>query len=251
MVNPMDLSGRRVLVTGASSGIGKACAILVAELGASVVLVGRNKERLDDTFSKLEGDVHLSVPFYLTVLDEIKSVFVEACSNGLKLDGLVHAAGILPLLPIQAITQKQIVQAMSINYFSFLLLAKFFSKKPFSNSGSIVAVSSVASVKGWESGTLYCGTKGALDSSIRAMALDLTTKKIRVNSVLPSYIQTPMLDDTALIIGDDALRSRILKQPLGLGYPEDVANAVAFLLSYAARFITGTQLVVDGGYLAQ
>ena len=142
-------------------------------------------------------------------------------------------------------------EAMDINYFAFLELVKWFSKKKYSTGGSVVGISSVSGAAGWMGGALYGGTKGAMDSSVRSLAIELATKNIRVNSIVPSNIRTPMLDDMISVGGEDAVRQILVKQPLGLGEPEDVAHAVAFLLSDAARFITGTQLVVDGGYLAQ
>jgi NAD(P)-dependent dehydrogenase (short-subunit alcohol dehydrogenase family) len=140
---------------------------------------------------------------------------------------------------------------MKTNYWAFLEMVKHFSKTKYASGGSVVAVSSVSARVGWPGGSLYCGSKGALDASMRALALELVPKKIRVNSVVPSNIRTPMFDEIVSIGGDEATQQILAKQPLGLGEPEDVAQAVAFLLSDAARFITGTQLVVDGGYLAQ
>ena len=115
----------------------------------------------------------------------------------------------------------------------------------------MVAISSVSAQAGWLGGSLYCGSKGALDASVRALAIELAAKNIRVNSVVPSNIRTPMLDGMISVGGDEAEKVIQARQPFGIGDPYDVAHAVAFLLSDAARFITGTNLVVDGGYLAQ
>ena len=143
------------------------------------------------------------------------------------------------------------IDVFNINYFSFIELVKQYSKRKYSNGGSIVAVSSISSFVGLKGSSVYCGSKGALDSSIRALALELAAKKIRINSVAPSNIKTDMLDSVVNIIGKESQDTMVAKQPLGLGYCEDIANAVAFLLCDASRFITGTSLVVDGGYLAQ
>lgn len=251
MFNPMNLAEKRILVTGASSGIGRACAVVTAQLGATVVLTGRNQERLDATLSQLDGVGHIAIPFDLSNLEEIESLFDIACEVGNKLHGLVHAAGVRPALPIQAVSVAQMHAVMTTNYWAFLELTKIFTKKKYSAGGSIVALSSVSAFAGWSGGSLYCGSKGALDASMRALALELVPKKIRVNSVVPSNIRTPMFEDGTETASQASMSALLSKQPLGLGDPEDVANAVAFLLSDAARFITGTQLVVDGGYLAQ
>lgn len=250
MLNPLDLTGRRILVTGASSGIGRACAVLISQLGASVVLVARDVARLHDTQRMLFGSGHVVLPFDLADLDHYDDLFKQG-TEGSKLSGLVHAAGVCPALPVQALSRDVIRQAFEINVYAFIELVKRFSKKKYSEGGSLVAISSVAALSGWTGGGVYCGTKGALDATVRSLAVELVSKKIRVNSVLPSNIMTPMLEEMLSIGGEAAEAAIIAKQPLGIGEPLDVANAVAFLLSDAARFITGTHLVVDGGYLAQ
>lgn len=251
MNNPMDLTGRRILVTGASSGIGRACAVTAASLGARTVLVARDQGRLEETLGMLAGQGHLIVPCDLGKLDEIASVFDIACKEGDKLNGLVHAAGIGPATPIQVVTPRVMNEVMTINFFSFMEMVRLFTRKRFSNGGSIVAISSVSGVVGWQGVSLYGASKGAIDSAVRALAIELAPRGFRVNSIVPSNIQTPMFDAIIAVGGETARDQIAAKQPLGLGEPEDVANAAAFLLSQASRFITGTQLVVDGGYLAQ
>ena len=250
MHNPMDLTGRRILITGASSGIGRACAILASRLGASVVLVARDERRMDETLCQMLGSGHLAISFDLGALEQYEVLF-KRCASEQKLHGIVHAAGICQVMPIQSVSQNMMRDSMNINYFAFMELVKWFSKKKYSTGGSVVGISSVSGFAGWLGGSLYSGTKGAMDSSVRSLAIELALKNIRVNSVVPSNIRTPMLDEITSVGGDDAVREILAKQPLGFGGPEDVAHAVAFLLSDAARFITGTQLVVDGGYLAQ
>lgn len=250
MLNPMDLTGKRILVTGASSGIGRACSILAGRLGASVVLVARDEKRLAETMTQMPKGEHTLMPFDLKELDRYEELFVR-CASEQKLSGIVHAAGIGPAMPIQSVSLAAMREVMNINYFAFMELVKWFSKKKYSSGGSVVGISSVSGSAGWQGGSLYSGSKGAMDSSVRSLAVELAPKKIRVNSVVPSNIHTPMLDEMLSVAGDEAVRQVLAKQPLGIGEPEDVAHAVAFLLSDAAKFITGTQLVVDGGYLAQ
>ncbi len=253
MYNPMDLTGKRILVTGASSGIGRECAVVLSRLGAEIALVARNRQKLNETFEIIQNQQqhHLIIPFDLAEVEKIESVFATVCSDGRKLDGFVHAAGISALIPLQVTTLKTVQDIFNINFTAFVMLAKQFAKKKYSTGGSIVGISSVAARSGQPSLSIYCGSKGALEATIRALALELVSKKIRVNSVVPSYIRTSMQEEAAQTLPEEAYQRIVAKHPMGLGNPEDVALAVAFLLSDAARFITGTHLVVDGGYLAQ
>lgn len=242
MINPMDLTGKRILVTGASSGIGRACAVLCSELGASVVLTGRRADALDETWRRMENqDRHLIFPCDITSAADV----AEIVKAGGKIDGLVHAAGIGPMCPIGFVEEDEIQRVMKTNYFSFLELMKHYSKAK--NRGeklSVVAIASIASLAGWGGVSVYSGSKGALVASVRALAMELAPKGVRVNAISPGHIKTPMLDAS----NEAALAA---KQPLGLGLPEDVASVAAFLLSDDARLVTGINLPVDGGYLAQ
>lgn len=248
-MKPYDLTGKRILVTGASSGIGRACAICAAELGASVVITGRRADALRVTLSMCAGSGHLIVAGDISSPDFVR---VLAESAG-KLDGLVHAAGIGPMCPVGMLTEDHVEMVMRTNYYSFLELVKYYSKNKYRNAHfSIVAVSSVSSSSGWGGGVVYCGSKGALSSSVRALAMELAPRGIRVNAVCPSNIRTPMYEAGASAMNDeDSLKELIKKQPLGLGEPEQVGWPVCFLLSEASSFITGVNLPVDGGYLAQ
>lgn len=246
----MDLSDRRILVTGASSGIGRSCAILAAELGASVVLTGRRSDALDETLRRMVNrDRHLIYPCDITDFATIDGL-VKAAG---KIDGLVHAAGIGPMCPIGFVDEAHVQSVMKTNYFAFLELMKHYSKaKNRAEKLSVVAVSSVSALAGWGGVVVYCGSKGALNASVRALAMELAPKGIRVNAVCPSNIRTPMYEAGAADLNDEAgLAALKAKQPLGLGEPEQVASAICFLLSDAASFVTGVNLPVDGGYLAQ
>ena len=250
MYNPMELTGKRILVTGASSGIGRACAIMLADLGASVVLTGRRADALDETWRRMENkDAHLIYPCDITDANAV----ADLVKNTGKLDGLVHAAGIGPMCPIGFVNDVEIQRVMKTNYFSFLELMKHYSKvKNRSDRLSVVAISSVSALAGWGGGVVYCGSKGALSASVRALAMELAPKGVRVNAVCPSNIKTPLYDAGAADMNnEEGLSALKAKQPLGLGLPEQVASVVAFLLSDAASFITGVNLPVDGGYLAQ
>ena len=244
-----SLSDRRILITGASSGIGRACAICAAGLGATVIVTGRREDALVETLSKCKGEGHLSIAGDITSSEFVTDLVLKAG----KIDGLVHAAGIGPTCPIGMLTQDHINAVMRTNYLSFLELMKFYSRIKYRSSHlSVVAISRVASCRGWGGVTVYCGSKGALSSSVRALAVELAHKGVRVNAVCPSNIKTPLYQSGAVDLNDaDSLKELLKKQPLGLGEPEQVAWPVCFLLSDAASFITGVNLPVDGGYLAQ
>lgn len=245
-----DLTDKRILVTGASSGIGRACAVCAAELGAWVVLTGRREDALRDTLAQMpDGDRHLVLAGDIGEPSFVRSLLDSAA----KLDGLVHAAGICPAIPVGVMDSLAIADSMRVNYFAFMELMRLCSKRKYTNDGfSAVAVSSVSAEVGWSGGALYSGSKGALSAAVRALALELAPKGIRVNAVCPSNIKTPMFDSLAGDMNDEAgIAALKAKQPLGIGIPKQVAMPVCFLLSSAASFITGVNLPVDGGYLAQ
>ena len=248
-MNLFSLIGKRILVTGASSGIGRACAIVASQLGATVVMSARRDCALQETLSRCAGDGHLIIAGDIAS----PSFILGLVENSGKLDGLIHAAGIAPMCPLAMLTQEQLDSVMKINYYAFLELMKGYSKKKYRHDRfSAVAISSVSASVGWAGGTAYCGTKGALSASVRALALELATKGVRINAICPSNIKTPLYDVGTSGINDaESLKELIKRQPLGLGYPEQVAWPACFLLSDAASFITGIDLPVDGGYLAQ
>lgn len=244
----VDLNGKRILITGASSGIGRACAIQAAALGADIVLTGRRLEALEETRRQMsESECHQIITGDLSDFEFIQQLVKDAG----RLDGLIHAAGVCPTVPIGMINAERLQDSVKTNYFAFLELMKFYSKQKFINEGfSAVAVSSVSAEVGWAGGALYSGSKGALSAAVRALALELAPKGIRVNAVCPSNIKTPLFDSFVGSRNDEALAKLKEKQPLGIGRPEQVAAPVCFLLSSAASFITGVNLPVDGGYLA-
>lgn len=252
MINPMDLKGKNIMVTGASSGIGKGIAIYLSKLEANVIMLARNKERLEEVYSELSPGNHSYHILDLCNLDEIESMMECVCKDGLKLNGLVHSAGISLTMPLQYLKMSDLKNIMSVNFYSFMELVKQFSKNKFhENDSSIVAISSISSKVGARGLSAYCASKGALESAVRSMALDLAPKKIRINTVAPGMIKTQIYDALKEIVNNTDFEAELKKrQILGIGKPEDVANAVAFLLCDASKFITGTTIIVDGGYMA-
>jgi NAD(P)-dependent dehydrogenase (short-subunit alcohol dehydrogenase family) len=252
MINPMDLNGKNVMVTGASSGIGKGIAIFLSKLGANVIMVARNEQRLKDAYNELEPGNHSYYLLNLNNLDRIESMIENVCHDGRKLNGLVHSAGISTTMPLQYLKLSDLNNIMSVNFYSFVELVKHFSKKKYNdNGGSVVAISSISSKVGARGLTAYCASKGALESAVRSMALDLAPKKIRINSVAPGMIETQIYDGLKELVNNKDFEADLKKrQIMGVGKPEDVAYASAFLLSDASKFITGTSMIVDGGYTA-
>ena len=252
-INPMDLSGKRILITGASSGIGRACAILTARLGASVVISGRRSEALADTLKAFpSADGHLCVSDDLSTENAATRIVNSATAEG-RLDGVVHAAGLELAAPIKMTDMSEARRLYEVNCLAFLELVKVCTGRRYANPGfSAVAVSSIAAFAGWNGVSAYAASKGGISACVRALAIELAPKGFRVNAVCPSNIKTPMFDRLTESLDEAHVRTAVIqKQPLGIGMPEQVASAVCFLLSQASSFITGVNLPVDGGYLAQ
>jgi len=251
IVNPMDLTGRMILVTGGSSGIGRGTAIRLSELGARVIVVGRNRERLDETMASLAGEDHIAQEFDLSRVEEIPDWLQKLTAETGPLDGIVHCAGISLNIPLRVLSVKALRETLNINLEAAFMLARGFRrKKVCREGGALVFLSSVAALRGAGGLTAYAASKGAILSLTRSLAVELIPDKLRVNCVVPSFVDTPMYDSAKDAIGEQQLEQLIKLQPLGLGRPVDVANVIAFLLSGAARWITGEAFVVDGGYLA-
>lgn len=252
MINPLDLTDRVVAVTGASSGIGLAVAVLLSKLGARVVLIGRNIGRLSAASGQLEGIGHRTEEIDLSDLDSLTVAIRRISLEMGPLSGLVHCAGTQLTRPLRMLNSAEINSLMHVNVNAALMLAKAYRQKGVhTEPGSIVFMSSVMGLVGVPGNALYCASKGALSSMARALALELAGEGIRVNAIAPGYVRTPMLQALEDSIGTEKLLEIERMHPLGLGEATDVAHAVAFLLADTSRWITGTTLVVDGGYTAR
>lgn len=248
----MQMTGKTVLVTGASSGIGRATAILVSDLGARIILVGRNEAGLEETRTKLAGTEHILAPFDLTQTEAITPWIRDLSRVHGSIRGIAHAAGAHLIRPLQMVKSADVEDMLRLNVLSSLMLAKGFRQRGVNDEGgSIVYVSSVMGAVGAPGCAVYCASKGALDAMGKALALELAKDRIRVNCVAPGVVETAMTEESASALGEaqtDTIRSL---HPLGFGAAKDVANAIAFLLSEAGRWITGVIQTVDGGYTAQ
>lgn len=243
--NPFSLEGKTILVTGASSGIGRAVAIECSRAGGSIVITGRNEGRLQETFENLCGVGHKLVAADLTVKTGIEKL-LEVVP---ELDGVVHVAGVLNYIPFRYVTEEKLSEAFSVNYFAPAILSqKLVRKNRIKRDASIVFISSVNGVFcSSVASSIYASTKGALNGLVKGMALDLADRCIRVNSVCPGMIETSLIKEGE--ITEDQLAEDKKKYPLKRhGKPEEVAYAVIYLLSGASGWVTGTNLLIDGGY---
>jgi NAD(P)-dependent dehydrogenase (short-subunit alcohol dehydrogenase family) len=251
MINPLDLAGRTVLVTGASSGIGRETARLISQLGGRVVLVGRNMERLAETLQLLDGDGHTVEPFELSSTDEIPRWLKGISAVSGPFQGLVHCAGVHKLRPLRVLNSKTVEDVMRINAGAAIGLAKGFCQKGVcAPDSSIVFLSSVTGLTGQSGHAAYAASKGAIIALTKALAVELAGEHIRVNCVAPGVVTTEMGQGLLEMLTPEQGAAVEAMHLLGLGRPRDVAYAIAFLLGETARWITGTVLVVDGGYTA-
>jgi NAD(P)-dependent dehydrogenase (short-subunit alcohol dehydrogenase family) len=251
--NPFSLEGKTIVVTGASSGIGQQCAISCSQMGARVVLIARNEQRLAETLSQMNDVRHLSVSIDLTDFDVLKEKVKEIVSAVGPIDGLVNCAGISTTLPLKLMDAQKMDEYFHSNVFSAIELTRNFCQmgNVKKEGASFIFLSSIMGMVGDNCKSLYSMTKGALLSAVRSLACEYARKKIRFNAISPGAILTPINRDLPHMKDPEARAALEAKHLLGLGETTDIANACVYLLSDASRWITGQNLIVDGGYTAR
>jgi len=248
-----DLKDKNILITGASSGIGKTCAIECSKAGATVHLVGRDLKRLENAFTLLCGDGHSYHELDVTDTSKLNIMIDGIVEKTGKISGFIHSAGYQITTPLQAMVSEQYNDIFGVNTISAFEISRIISKKKnYSVDGlSIVLIASVMSVVANAGLIAYCASKAALVGGARAMAIELAPKKIRVNCISPGYMSdTPMMRDMDFLLSQSEIAELTKGYPLGLGKTEDIASMCVYLLSEKAKWITGQNIIIDGGFLA-
>lgn len=252
MYNLVDLTDRRILITGASSGMGAETARLCSRLGAKVVMVARREEKLIEVEKTLEGSDHKYYVFDLSNVEQTEGFIKRIVSECGVFDGFVHSAGVGSTRPLKLLKYDTLRSIMDINYFSFVEIIRCITKRKCFNAGlSIIGISSIASKQGNQTKTAYSASKAAMDATVRCLAKELHKNNIRVNTVNPALINTDIYQQFLDNSGDSEDAAIIMKrQYMGLGETSDVANMIAYLLSDAAKFVSGANIMLDGGRLS-
>lgn len=248
MYNPFSLSGKTILVTGASSGIGRGIAIECSKLGARVIITGRNENKLEETSKQLTGENHLGIIADISSTSEIDLLL----SRLPVIDGIVHSAGLTSNAPFQFASREKLDEVMNVNFFApFEITRRIMKSKLMTKAGSIVFISSISGVYcSTISLSIYSSSKGALNGFVKGLALELAPKGIRVNSINPGIVETNIFNTGT--ITTEQLELEKNRYPLKrFGTPQDIAYAVIYLLSDASKWVTGSNLLIDGGFTLQ
>ena len=253
-MNPFSLEGKTILITGASSGIGAQCAIDCSKMGAKVGLVARNEERLKGVLSQCEGETNA---YYLADMSDIvdngaKPMLEQIVSEHGKVDGFIHSAGIQKTAPLKLLSMDDYEEVFKVNTLSAFEILRYLPGMKYMNAGGhIVLIPSITGVIGRSGLSAYSASKGAMISAVRSMSLELAQRGICINCVSPGTILTPLMQEFLDSLDDDKRKKRVEGFPLGLGETTDISSACIYLLSDASRWVTGQNLVVDGGYTAR
>lgn len=248
MYNPFSLEGKTILITGASSGIGRGIAVECSKMGAKLVLSGRNREKLKETFDSLEGNGHTMIIADLSQQEGIEKVV----DNSPIINGIVHSAGIPKICPVKRIDRVLLEEIININEIApILLTSTLLKKKKLEKKSSIVFIASMSGVFVGNTGeSPYSTTKGSLSGFTKSAAFELAAQGTRVNTICPGLVPTNILNLSNELFTEEQLKETMYgKYPLKrVGKPEDVANAAIYLLSDASSWVTGINLLVDGGF---
>lgn len=243
--NPFSLEGKTILITGASSGIGRETALACARMGANVVITGRNADRLGETFDQLESANKTHFLADMTVSEDVQSLVASLP----PLDGAVLCAGNSITLPLQFGTREKFDDMFDVNFFAPIeLLRLIYKKKVLQKGASVVLIASIGGTHSFMPGNgVYGASKAALNSVMKYAAREYASRKVRVNSICPGMVDTPLIHRGA--ITEEQLAEDAKRYPLGrYGHPEDIANGALYLLSDASSWLTGHDLVIDGGF---
>ena len=241
-----DLEGRKILVLGASSAIGRSCAIRLGERGASVVLVGRDRGRLEETAGHIPEERRAVVPCDVSSFDAAEAVVKDAVKlDGVRLDGCVFSVGIAAIVPVASVSEALLSKCYRTNLFSLYGVLKAFSSRRVSVDGSsFVSIASYAAVRPQKGQIIYGATKAAMIACTQVAARELARRRVRVNAVCPEMVDTPMGHEGLANLPPEYLKERY---PLGVLTPEDVADTVLYLLSDASKKMTGEAITITGG----
>lgn len=253
METPFSLEGKTIVITGASSGIGRQCAIDCAGMGANVVLVARNEERLQETLSLMEGEEHVVFAHDLTQLSELPLLANNIVAKTGRINGMIHSAGISTVLPLKLLDETTMERFFRTNVYATIQLTRAFCNvKNFDkDGGSVIFMSSIMACVGENAKSVYSMTKGALLSGMRSLSVEYAKKHIRFNCISPGAIETPINAEQPYMKDPDIRAKYEAKYPLGFGKPSDISHACIYLLSDASRWVTGQNFVIDGGYTAK
>lgn len=241
--NPFSLDGKTILVTGASSGIGRAIATACSRMGATIVATGRNVQKLETTMGSLDGEVNLMYPADLTKIEDVKNLAISVP----KLDGVVHCAGIGHRMPAKLLTEAEVDKVMRSNFMSAVSLqTELMNAKKINKASSIVFVASAAPQMPAFGNAAYTASKAAIIGYAKCLALELAPRGIRVNCICPAMVWTDLIMQEG--VGEEELEQAQQKYPLKrYGQPEDVANLAIYLLSDASQWMTNSCIDITGG----
>ena len=250
MNRKMCFTGKTIVLAGVG-GIGSVTAVQLASLGAKLILLDVVEDKMKETMEQLQGKGHKCYVCDFSAIEGIESVISQLVQENGPVDGYVHCTGIGAVRPLKMSKYDFMLRVMNINFFSFVEVIRCLTKKNAFNEGmNIVGISAVGAYLGNATKTAYCASKAAMNSAVRCLAKELATKGIRINTVAPGSTDTPMARDAAdYREGSEDFRINELRQYLGICQPEDIADAIIFLLSNMSRMITGICLPVDGGKL--
>ncbi len=243
--------GKHYLVVGASSGIGESIALELAALGANVTMMARRTEKMEAIRKKMLSGNHAYYGFDVSHIDEISSMVAQILEERKNVNGLVYAAGIGDTMRLRDLTYERLHHVMQVNFYPFVEFVRaLVTQKPRKDTMHIVAISSLASVSSDRYFTPYSASKAAMDAAVRCLARELVTRNVTINSIRPAIVDVERMRAALDDITDGGLNQQIIDngfQPLGLIPPGDIAKATAYLLSDAAKYITGTSMFFNGG----